>query len=62
MIRRSKTVDQLAYAKALQALHIQKYSAARTAVLSLKQLSISYPRDHILIIVDDMDNKVSKYR
>ena len=60
--RRATTRNQLNYANALKSKHIETYSSARKAVLSIRQLAISFPKDNIFIIIDDMDNKVRKIK
>ena len=57
--RTSKTESQLNYAKSLKFKHREKYSRSRAAVNMRKQLSITFPSDHLHMAIDGMDNSKS---
>ena len=56
--KRSSTQKQLDYANSLKAKHIETYSSARKAVVARRQRAILFPRDHLFVSFDDMDNQV----
>ena len=57
--RTSKTATELKYASALKFKHREKYSRGRAEIEKRKQLSLTFPSDHLHLAIDGMDNSKS---
>ena len=55
--RTSKTQEKLLYCQALKFKHRERFGKARQAITNLKQLSLTFPNDYLMIHIDDMDNR-----
>ena len=57
--RTSKNEEKLRYCQHLKFKHRERFGKARQAIANLRQLSLSFPSDYLMISCDDMDNSKS---